>query len=346
MKKILVIGAFGYGCNQLDGQTIKTRSVYQLIKQRHDGKLAYIDTLELKKKPWIGFRMLYLLATCNTLILLPCLNNLTLLFPIFFYMSTLCRFNIVSICIGGWQVEYFMGDEKFGAHPKQMKMSKKIKGFLPEMEKVNTDLIKQCGFTNTEVFPNFRKYTRDDQIITNEKGLRLVFMARVTKLKGYDVIFDSLEFIRKNCPNTTVDFYGWMSEEDKEDFLAKVEANKDIVKYKGLLSPDKIHSTLLNYDLMLLPTKYYTEGFPGTVLDSYIAGIPVIVSEWKHSHEFVNNGVTGIIVPFENNQIYFNEAIFKLYKDRDMLTRMKYAAYQEAEKYSEDAAWYVLQKYL
>lgn len=346
MKKVLVIGAFGYSNNQLDGQTIKTRSVYRLLEQRHEGVHAYVDTLELRKKLWKGFHMLCHIITCNTMIILPCLNNLTVLFPIFYYMSKVFRFDIISICIGGWQVEYFMGSEKFGFHPKQMNMSKKIKAFLPEMEKVNTDLIKQCGFTNSEVFPNFRKFTRSEQKITNKKGLRLVFMARINKLKGYDVIFDSLDFIRQNCPDTTVDFYGWTSEEDKDDFLSKVEANKDIVKYKGVLTPENINTTLSNYDVMLLPTKYYTEGFPGTVLDAYISGIPVIVSEWKHSHEFVNNGVTGTIVPFEKNQDAFNEAILNLFNDRCKLNAMKKASYEEACKYSEDAAWNVLNKYL
>lgn len=346
MKKILVIGAFGYSNNQLDGQTIKTRSVYRLLEQKHEGVHTYVDTLELRKKPWKGFHMLCHIITCNTLIILPCLNNLTVLFPIFYYMSKVFRFDIINICIGGWQVEYFIGSEKFGFHPKQMNMSKKIKAFLPEMEKVNTDLINQCGFTNSEVFPNFRRFTRKELNITNEKGLRLVFMARINKLKGYDVIFDSLEFVRKNCPGTTVDFYGWTSDEDKDDFLSKVEANNDVVKYKGVLSPENIHTTLSNYDVMLLPTKYYTEGFPGTILDSYIAGIPVIVTEWKHSHEFVIDGKTGIIIPFDNNQDAFNESLLKLYKDRGMLTQMKFAAYKEADKYSENAAWNVLYKYL
>ena len=30
MKNIFIIGAFGYSNNQLDGQTIKTRNVYDL----------------------------------------------------------------------------------------------------------------------------------------------------------------------------------------------------------------------------------------------------------------------------------------------------------------------------
>lgn len=32
-KNILIIGYFGYVTNQLDGQTIKTRNVFDLIKR-------------------------------------------------------------------------------------------------------------------------------------------------------------------------------------------------------------------------------------------------------------------------------------------------------------------------
>lgn len=346
MSRVLVIGAFGYGNNQLDGQTIKTRNVYNLIAKRHDGPHSFIDTIEMRRKPWLGIVMLYRLIICNTLVILPCLNNLTILFPIFYYMSKLFRFEIISICIGGWQVEYFCGSEKFGYHPRQMNISKKIKAFLPEMKKVNQELVSKCGFKNSEVFPNFRVFNRDFQSINNTSGLRMVFMARVNRTKGYDVIFNSLDYVRKNCPGSKVDFYGGIAPEDRGDFLNKVETNKDIVEYKGLLSPEKINTTLCNYDVMLLPTKYYTEGFPGSILDAYISGIPVIVSEWKHSHEFVRDGETGIIIPFDNNQIDFNKAIMTLYNDRNKLNEMKIAAYEEANKYSEDAAWNVIKKYL
>lgn len=346
MKNILVVGAFGYENNQLDGQTIKTRNVYDLLQRKHKGKLSYIDTLSLRRKPQLGFEMLYKLITCNTLIILPCLNNLTVMFPVFYYMSKIFRFDIISICIGGWQVEYFLGSEKFRCHPLQMEMSKKIKAFLPEMIRVNKDLINQCGFTNTEVFPNFRNFHRSTQVITNESGLRLVFMARVNKMKGYDVIFDSLHFIRENCPGSKVDFYGGIASEDKDDFMNKVKANCDIASYKGVLTPEKIHDTLNNYDVLLLPTKYYTEGFPGSILDAYISGIPVIVTEWKHAHEFVSDKNTGIIIPFNNNQEAFNNSILSLFMDRNKLNYMKSAAYKEADKYSDEAAWAVLKKYL
>ena len=97
---------------------------------------------------------------------------------------------------------------------------------------------------------------------------------------------------------------------------------------------------------MVLPTSHYTEGFPGTVLDAFIAGIPVIVTEWEYSREFVDDGITGFVVPFENGQDQLNEKVKLLYNDRALLNEMKINAKAEREKYSEDSAWRVIEKYI
>lgn len=346
MKKILVVGAFGYDNNQLDGQTVKTRSVYELLEKRSQGKVSYIDTLSLRRKPYLLFALIYRLLTCNTLIVLPALNNLTYLFPAFYYLSKIFKYEIVHICIGGWQIEYFWGLGNYRRHLTLLRMTKKIKAFLPEMDSVNEYFVKNCGFTNTEVLYNFRAFNRPPQTISNEEGLRLVFMARIHRMKGYDVIFNSIDYLRQNCPGCKVDFYGWINPEDETDFLNKIEAFSDVAEFKGTLTPDVIHQTLAQYDVLLLPTKFYTEGFPGSILDAYIAGIPVVVSEWKHSREFVKDGDTGIIVPFEDNQNAFNAAILSLCNDRNKLNEMKQKAYMEANKYSEDTAWSILERYI
>ena len=44
MKRILVLGYFGYNTNQLDGQTVKTRDIYRLVEEQAGGKVDYYDT--------------------------------------------------------------------------------------------------------------------------------------------------------------------------------------------------------------------------------------------------------------------------------------------------------------
>ena len=52
-SKVFVIGTFGYFNNQLDGQTVKTRNIFNLIKSKHNGDVTCIDTLLVKIKPWL-----------------------------------------------------------------------------------------------------------------------------------------------------------------------------------------------------------------------------------------------------------------------------------------------------
>lgn len=346
MGKVFVLGAFGFSNNQLDGQTIKTRNVYNLIKEKRGGNVARLDTLDIRKKPWLFLSLLFHLMTCRTLVILPCLNNITYIFPVVFILSKLFRYEIVSICIGGWQVEYFKGNERFKAHPLQLKYSKAIKAFLPEMVKVENDLKDQFGFTNTEVFPNFRKFELREIPTGSDAALRLVFMARINKNKGYPAVFELSERLKAECISHKISFYGQIAEEDNDDFKNLLEKHADTIGYEGALNPDRIQDTLSKYDILLLPTQYYTEGFPGSILDAYIAGIPVIVTEWKHSHEFVKNGETGFIVPFNDGMDEMVEKVKLLYHNRSRLLQMKYRAQEEAKRFSEDAAWNVLMKYL
>lgn len=346
-SKILILGYFGYENNQLDGQTVKTRSVYNLLVERYNGEVFYYDTLIARRSPLSLFKLLFKLIKCNTLIIIPALNNLTYIFPIVYYLSKIFNYEIIHVCVGGWHVEYFIGNKRFKPHPLQLKLSRKIKAFLPEMKKVDTDLKTLLGFQNSKYFPNFRKV--EYMAVAENKvseSLHLVFMARINKKKGYRTIFNFAEIIKNKSYKIVIDFYGPIEENDKIDFLSLVDKYSNIVKYHGVLNPNDIYSTLSKYDIMLLPTTYYTEGFPGSILDAYIAGIPVIVTNWMHAQEFVKDGKTGFIVPFDDPQYEFNKKIMELYNNRERLKSMKQNARNESYKYSSDEAWEILKEFL
>jgi len=96
---------------------------------------------------------------------------------------------------------------------------------------------------------------------------------------------------------------------------------------------------------MVFPTRYFTEGFPGSVLDAYISGLPVITTHWKHATDFIKDGITGIIVPFENSEEEFLKAVITLYRDNNLLSVMKNNAYEHSKSYSADFAWAILSQY-
>lgn len=111
------------------------------------------------------------------------------------------------------------------------------------------------------------------------------------------------------------------------------------------MSQSDIPKILEKYDAMLFPTHYPTEGIPGSVIDAYISGIPVVASEWTYARELIEDGKTGKIIPFEDNQEAFNLACESLLKEDGILSQMKDKARMKASEYHADYAKNILSKY-
>lgn len=348
-RKVFVVGAFGFSNNQFDGQTIKTRNVFRLLEENYDGPVAKFDTLDVKKgKNYLSLlSFIWNLMVSKTVIIVPADHSLEKLFPVLYYLSKVFFYNLIHLCVGGWQVEFFVGSEVWSPHKKIMEQNKKIKAILPQISKVDKELKELYGFNNSELLPNFRfvdiKPTYDAKV---NNTLQIVYMARVQKAKGYDVLIDLANNIVSNKINATIDIYGQVDPLDESDFWDSIKNSSGIVHYKGALEPSKIYTTLSNYDVLILPTKYYTEGFPGSILDSYLSGIPVIVTRWKHASEFVQDGLTGFIVDFDNPLPEIKDRVCRLCNEKQLLCNMKRAAIKEGMKYTDKAAWAVLSKYL
>ena len=334
-KRILVLGYFGYQNNQLDGQTIKTRNVYALIKQIYGEEVFYFDTQILSKRNNV-WKMLSALLHCEKLVYLPASRNLKWIFPFLFLLSNIIRFDIIYVVIGGWIGTFLK------SNPLHCFMLRHIWAILSETALMRKLLMEQFHFNNVALLSNFRisDYT---PVLSTHNKFKLVFMARVNRLKGLDYIFNLAKYLTQQSvqPHITIDFYGPIYFEDREYFLTEV-GKYPFISYKGELNPSEINKVLNQYDLMLFPTQYYTEGLPGTIIDAFMSGIPVIATEWLHAHEFIINGMTGYIIPFKGGQELFNQRIMYLYENMNVLMQMKKSAVETGKRFSHHIAGLVL----
>ena len=328
MKKILVIGYFGYNTNQLDGQTVKTRNIYKLLKEQIQEHVDYYDTEDIQYNKLSVFKMFWKAINCRTLFYLPAHNNLKNAFPFLFVLSVIFRFKIHYFVVGGWLREFLAN------LPIHRFMLKRIDGIHVETKRLLSELREYYHFDNVDVFPNFRFFDFEPER-THSKKLRIVFMARINKMKGIDWIFELAKVIEEKHlgERFSIAFYGPVNEDDKEYFFSNLK-KISIAEYKGVLSPDQIYETLSQYDVMLLPTHYYTEGLPGSVVDANISGIPVIVTEWKHSHEYVDDRKNGYIIPFNNGQQTLIEKVLLLEKDRELLQFLQSQALMKRQDFA------------
>jgi glycosyltransferase involved in cell wall biosynthesis len=76
------------------------------------------------------------------------------------------------------------------------------------------------------------------------------------------------------------------------------------------------------------------EGFSIFEVVLYISGLPVIVTYWKHATEFVEDGKSGFIVPFEDGEELFIKRVTQLEANRDKLMSMKSYAAKKSKEFS------------
>lgn len=336
-NKILVLGYFGKETNQIDGQTIKTNQIYDLIYRKIDNpNLVFsFDTEVFKKDKKKIFNMLIEIFNSSKIIYLPGRKNFKFLLPLVYLMGKVFGKEIIYIAVGGWLVEYL---KNLKYHLKLIKASKII---YVESKDLKEQLKFKYGISQVEIIPNFRLHSFKPHFNQNQEQecFKIVFMSRVAKSKGIDLIIRFIQrYIDQDNPDRIkIDFYGPIEECEQNQFLLSLKSFP-IAEYKGIVEPQNVHSILNKYDCMVLPSHYDGEGFPGAIIDSYIAGIPVIVSKWKQLPEFVDYGVTGYYFDLEKENEFYNHISFLL-KNRSFLAQMKKNAHLKSKEYSSEVAW-------
>ena len=95
----------------------------------------------------------------------------------------------------------------------------------------------------------------------------------------------------------------------------------------------------------MFPTKYYTEGIPGTIIDSFAAGLPVISSKWKSFSDVVQDGFSGIGFDFGNVEAFYNTLV-DVVNNPVLLNSMRKNCITAAYKFTPKEALEVLRKNL
>lgn len=333
---ILVIGYFGYLNNQLDGQTVRTRSIYDLLKKNlpKDSNLYFFDTQVFKKNKLYIFKLIYLIFKSNIIFNVAAHNNIKYLFILLFFICKIVNKPLNIVAVGGW-LGGFLKDK-----PVHRIMLSRVSNVFVQTKNLCTNLKQSYGFSNVKLLNNFRNIIYPEILKNKNNKLNLVFFARVQPMKGVKLIFELADRINEEVlSSVNIDIYGPISDFYEKDFYKSLSSNK--VNYCGILEPDNIYSVLCNYDLMLFPTKYFTEGFPGSILDSYISGVPVIATNWLNAKEFIDDGKTGYIVDFDNDEMFMDRVIY-LINNPHLITETKENVIKKRYIYSPEAAWKVL----
>lgn len=340
-KKVCVIGHFAFGKKLLNGQTIKTRIITnELEKQMGEEQVLKIDTCggwkSLLKAP---FQVLYALKNSENILVFPAHNGVRVYVPLLVVQSRMFKNRKLHyMVIGGWLPE-FLGKRKWLSSFLQY-----FVGIYVETKTMKKDLEKQ-GFENIYVVPNCKKINvlaENELIYTENSPYKVCTFSRVMREKGIEEAIYAIETINTECGYRVfeLDIYGQVDEEQKEWFENLTKAFPEYICYCGTIPYDETTEVLKKYYALLFPTYYEGEGFAGTLIDAYSAGVPVIASDWKYNKELVNTNV-GYVYPTRNQTAFID--ILKLISSNSFeINDKKKFCLKEAEKYKIDKSIKVL----
>ncbi len=133
-----------------------------------------------------------------------------------------------------------------------------------------------------------------------------------------------------------LDIYGQIDSNQTEWFEQLKNAFPDCIKYKGIAKPEESVGTIKSYFALLFPTYYEGEGFAGTLIDAFSAGVPIIASDWRYNSEIVDESV-GTVYPTRDNEA-FVEVLVKVATNRNLILCKKNKCLEKAKEFSPERA--------
>lgn len=179
-------------------------------------------------------------------------------------------------------------------------------------------------------FPN----TRDVQVSRNRTPVaakKLLFVAQLRNEKGLREALEACQGLPDRCH---LSVYGPRI----DDFNIDLIAGYSNASYEGVLHPQDVPAVITAHDVILLPTYFRSEGYPGVLIESFQCGRPVISTWWKSIPEIVEHRQNGLLVaPRSAREL--RTAILQLVDNSDLYRTLCIGARQSGECF-RSSLWY------
>jgi len=338
MGRICICGAFRLKHGPRGGQEIKTTILANELEKKY-GKVYRIDTVGKVNHMLIPLRLLYAIIFYRNIIILPAHNGLIVESQLLRWYNLFFNKRLHYVVIGGWLQDVL---------PSVKYTSRALHHFYGIYVETTTmkNALERLGYTNIYLFPNFKDYNilKFSSIVKQQQPpYKLCTFSRVSEMKGVRIAVNTIKNINAQfaMPIFTLDIYGPMEECDIEWFDNLKKEFTPEIKYKGVITYDKCIEVLSKYFALLFPTRFYTEGVPGTIMDSYAAGVPVISSRWKSFADVIDENETGYGYEFDNAQA-LQEILLNIYRYPELINRLKINCLKKANDYTPNSVLPIL----
>ena len=292
-NSVCMIGHFAWKSNDMIGAVVKARSIFDQLLLEFEGskKIACVDIYNWRKNKLIVLLKIVFAFIKNKNILLVISETSGPLVSLFRLLKLIRNTNILYCVVGG-EI-----DNSLKKDPKRIKKLNCINHFFVETEQCVSSLARM-GIKNVSILRNFKNISPIAEKKTyNNTVYKFCTFSRVTEEKGIPDAMDAISNLKLLGYPVELDIYGEINPKYKDSFFASLKV-KNGCFYKGLVPYTSSVKTISNYFCLIFPTRFDGEGMPGTIVDAFAAGLPIICSDWKYRRELVKDGENGLVYPY------------------------------------------------
>ena len=149
--------------------------------------------------------------------------------------------------------------------------------------------------------------------------LRLMFLGRISSLKGLHLLIDAILDLPKT--DVVLDIYGQTGNVEYEQTLKQKSQHFNNITWCGKLEPRSVLHTMHKYDVLCLCSTI-CEMSPLVIQEAFAAGIPVLASNVYGNAEQITHGKNGWLFKF-NDSNDLREKISSLVQNPSLLSEVK-----------------------
>jgi glycosyltransferase involved in cell wall biosynthesis len=335
-KAAAVIGHFDFKGNNMIGAVVKSRNIFKaIVKQFGNQEVCSVDIYTWQKHTIKVLCSIILAFYRYKNIVLVISKTSPLLMRYLTVLKKIHKNHILYIVVGG----------DIAIHLKENQGRIQYMQFIDAFFVETPDCVEAMsllGFSNVNLLLNYKHIkpvTIDDMEISTEKPFRFCTFSRVIAQKGISDAINAIHELNQEagCQLCCLDIYGLIDSSYEKELNVLLESYGQSCKYCGVIPEEESVKTLKPYYCMLFPTKYKTEGIPGTIVDAFAAALPVICSEWPRSRYVVTNGKDSIVYSF-NNYLSLLDAIKYAINNPDVILKLKSGSLDSFNKYQPEFA--------
>ena len=184
---------------------------------------------------------------------------------------------------------------------------------------------------------NIKEYGDNNRISVFDQK-KILFMGRLRKMKGVNVLIESMAIVLKKFPNLNLILMGEGPERENLERLVTNLGIKSNVIFTGYLYDESKIQMMKSSTIFVMPSidsEQEGEGRPKAIIEAMAMGLPIIASDVGGISEFIRHMGNGLLIK-SNDPISLSDAIVQLMGDSSLRTSLGQTALKDVSQFDWD----------